>query len=107
MANAAVGEVDIILGDKIETMRSTVAAARIVSHMGSGFLNASARIAAMDFDLCVAVIAAGLGKKPADVEALVFAEGVANLSGEVSTFITYLANGGKPPREDATGSGEA
>jgi hypothetical protein len=107
MANPAVGEVDIELNGKVETLKSTLPAARLVSQLGGGFLNASARVSVMDFDLCVAIVAAGLGKQSKDVENAVFATGLADLIGPISTFVTYLANGGKPPKEDAPASGEA
>jgi hypothetical protein len=107
MANAAIGEVDIELGGKIETLKSSIPAARTASQVGGGFIGASARVAAFDFDTVLHIVAAGLGKKPADVERAVFEAGMPTLSGPVSTFITYLANGGKPPKEDSAGTGEA
>lgn len=103
MANEAIGEVETPLG----TLKSSIPAARVASQVGGGFIGASARVAAFDFDTILAIMAAGLGKKAADIEQAVFEAGMVNLSGPVSTFITYLANGGRPPREDASGSGEA
>lgn len=108
MADATIGEVDIELDGKTVTLQSTPAAAKRVSTMGGGFLGASARVATLDLDACVEAVAAGLNKKAADIEGAVYRAGVANLSGPVSTFVTYLANGGRAPIEATeTGTGEA
>lgn len=107
MANTAIGEVDIELDGKTETLKSSISAARTASQVGGGFIGASARVAAFEFDTILMIVAAGLGKKPADVERAVFEAGMPALAGPVSTFVTYLASGGKPPKEDSAGSGEA
>ena len=103
MANSAIGEVETPLG----TLKCSIAAARTASQVGGGFIGASARVAAFEFDTILMIVAAGLGKKPADIEQAVFEAGMPALSGPVSTFVTYLANGGKPPKEDSAGAGEA
>jgi hypothetical protein len=98
----AVGEVEILLNGKPETLRSSLDAAKRVNALG-GFMSVHAKLQAYDFDFFVMVIAAGLGKKASDVEAPVYKTGLPKLLGDVSTFVNYLANGGKP----FTQSGEA
>jgi hypothetical protein len=102
-----VGEVEISLGGKTETLRSTLKAAKAVN-AGGGFINVLGKLAGMDHDFYVLVVAAGLDKRPIDVENKVYEVGLPSLTEPLSTFVQYLANGGKPlaPTEDA-GTGEA
>jgi hypothetical protein len=101
------GEVEIELGGKTETLRSTLKAAKQVNG-GGGFINVLGRLAAMDQDFYVMVVAAGLDRKIVDVEQKVFDAGLPNLTEPLSTFVQYLANGGKPiTASDGDGTGEA
>lgn len=105
MANSAIGEVDIELGGKTVTLQSTPKAARAVSQIGGGFLMVANKITIFDLDVCAAVVAAGLDKRPTEVEDAVFRAGVTNLAAPLNTFVTYLANGGKPATTDSEGAG--
>lgn len=105
MANAAIGEVDIELNGKSETLKSTLKAAKAVNAHG-GFMNVLARLAAMDQDFYVLVVSAGLGKKPGEVEEAVFKTGLPQLTEGLSDFVLLLTNGGKP-LSGVSGSGEA
>lgn len=99
-------EVEITLNGKSETLRPSLGAAKRVNALG-GFMNVHSKLQAYDFDYFVAVIAAGLEKKSADIESAVYKTGLPNLLGDVSSFVNLLANGGKPfaPVEDS-GTGE-
>lgn len=105
---AGVGEVDIELGGKTETLKATLKAAKLVSGSAGGFQNVLRQLALFDHDAYVSVVAAGLGKKPADVENSVFAAGLPSLTDALSDYVMLLTNGGKPFKAaDGDGSGEA
>jgi hypothetical protein len=97
------GEVDTPLG----TLKSTLRAARTVNSMG-GFAEVFRKLAVFDFDAYVSVVAAGLGKKPSEVEDDVFKAGLPALVEPLSTYVEYLSNGGKPlkPAPEGAASGE-
>jgi hypothetical protein len=101
------GEVEFILDGKSETLRSTLRAAKAVNSMG-GFQEAWRRLAAMDLEAYVAVVAAGLGKTMQEVEGAVFRTGLPQLSEPAALFVGYLANGGKArdTTSEESGSGE-
>lgn len=107
MADASVGEVDILLDGKQVTLKSSLAAGKRVN-AGGGYITMLGRLGAMDHDAYVQVVSAGLDKKPSDVDAAVYRTGLPDLTQSLSTFVEYLANGGKPvaPAE-TSGSGEA
>ena len=90
-------DVEINLDGKSETLRCTLAAAKRVNAMG-GFQNAVNRVNTADLDYYIQIVAAGVNKKPADVEQAVFRTGLPALSGSLVKFINLLANGGKPFR---------
>lgn len=101
-------EVEITLNGKAETLRPSLGAAKRVNAMG-GFMNVHSRLQAYDLDVFTQVIAAGLEKKPSDVESAVYKTGLTNLLGDVSTFVNLLANGGKPfvvNSDEDSGTGE-
>lgn len=91
----SIGEVEITLNGKSETLRSSLDAAKRVNALG-GFMHVHTKLQAYDFDYFVMVIAAGLGKKAPDIESAVYKTGLPKLLGDVSMFVNYLANGGKP-----------
>lgn len=107
MADAAIGEVDILLDGKEVTLKSTHSAAKRVNG-GGGYIHVLDKLGGMDHDFYVMVVSAGLDKKPSDVDAAVYRTGLPNLTQSLCTFVEYLSNGGKPiaPSEDK-GSGEA
>ena len=102
-----VGEVEIKLNGKVETLRPSLGAAKRVNAMG-GFAHVVNRIQAADLDFYIMVVAAGLNKKNAEVEEAVYKTGLPALGADVVGFVNILANGGKPfepdaPKGDATG----
>lgn len=99
------GDVEINLNGKVETLRPSLAAAKRVNAAG-GFANVVNRIQAADLDFYILVVAAGLGKKNADVEEAVYRTGLPALGADVVKFVNILANGGKP-FETETSDGEA
>jgi hypothetical protein len=92
---AGIGEVDITLNGKPVTLRSSLKAAKLVN-AGGGFTEVLRKLAAFDQDYYTIVVAAGLDKKPLDVEADVFLTGLPSLNESLSLFVQHLANGGKP-----------
>ncbi len=104
-----VGEVEIKLNGKIETLRPSLGAAKRVNARG-GFANVVGRLQAADLEFYVLVVAAGLNKKEAEVENAVYLTGLPALGVDVVKFVNILANGGKPFDAEAPegdGSGEA
>ncbi len=92
---AGIGEVEITLNGKTVTLRSSLKAAKMVN-AGGGFQDVLRKLAAFDQDYYVVVVAAGLGKNPRDVEDDVYLTGLPSLTEILSTYVGYLANGGKP-----------
>jgi hypothetical protein len=95
MADASIGEIEIVLDGTPVTLRSSLEAAKKVG-AGGGYIHALSRLGAMDHDAYVHVVAAGLNKKPSDVDAAVFKTGIMNLTVPLCTYVEYLVNGGKP-----------
>lgn len=108
MTASTTGEIEITLDGTVVTMRSSLAAAKRVNAAG-GFSNVINRIQAADLEFYILVVAAGLGKKAAEVEEAVYKTGLPALGADVVKFVNYLANGGKPYIEpgasDAQGEG--
>lgn len=102
------GEVTIELDGKQETLRSTLRAARLVNNLG-GFAEVFRKLAVFDLDTYIAVVAAGLNKKPTEVDDAVYATGLPSLIAPLSTYVEYLSNGGRPIKapKEGDGSGEA
>ncbi|MCW2228091.1 hypothetical protein [Bradyrhizobium elkanii] len=90
-----VGEVEITLGDKTVTLRSSLGAAKRVSAAG-GYTNVMEKLMAYDMSYFVTVVSAGLNKKPMEVEEDVYKTGLPNLVADLVTYVGYLANGGRP-----------
>jgi hypothetical protein len=97
-----IGEVEITLGGKTETLRPSLGAAKRVNAAG-GFTNVMEKLMAYDLNYYVTVVSAGLNKKPIDVEEAIYQAGLPNLVGDLVTYVGYLANGGKPAGSDASG----
>ena len=102
-------EVEITLKGKSETLRCTLKAAKSVNALAGGFQGALSCLATMDQDAYFLIVAAGLGKRPVDVEQSVYESGLTNLTEPLSNFVLMLANGGKPlvAAEEGNGEGEA
>ncbi len=103
-----VGEVEIKLDGKTETLRSSLGAFKKVNAAG-GYTNVINKLLGYDFDYYVTVISAGLNKKPADVEEAIYKAGLPNLLGDLTKYVGYLANGGKPAEDpgEKADTGEA
>ncbi len=100
-----VGEVEIQLDGKTETLRSSLGAFKKVNAAG-GFTNVINKIVGYDFDYYVTVISAGLNKKPADIEEAIYKTGLPNLVQPLALYVGYLAHGGKPAEEVKADTGE-
>ncbi|WP_029581937.1 hypothetical protein [Bradyrhizobium sp. URHD0069] len=92
---AGVGEVEITLDGKTETLRPSLGAAKKVNAAG-GFQQVLNRLLAYDMDFYVTVVAAGMNKKPQEVEEAVYTSGLYSLVNPLALYVGYLANGGKP-----------
>ncbi len=93
-----VGEVEITLDGKTETLRPSLGAMKKIN-AADGFTNVINKLLGYDFDYFVRVISAGLNKKPADIEDAVYKAGLPNLVQPLALYVGYLANGGKPAEE--------
>ncbi len=92
------GEVDIPYAGGVETLKCTLRAAKEVNAHFGDFSEAFRRVRNFDFAALVVVVAAGLGKKPEDVEQAVFNTGMDTLYQPVCEFVPLLSNGGRPPK---------
>ncbi|QKV17857.1 hypothetical protein [Oricola thermophila] len=102
------GNVEIELDGVPYTLKPTLRAARMVSQNFGGFQKALAAIGNLDLDAYVSVIAAGVGAKASDVNEIaeaVWRTGMPGLADPVVTYLTNLANGGRP-LDNAGGSGD-
>jgi len=99
-------DVSITLNGRAETLRCTLRAAKLVNAAG-GFAEALRRLAGFDLDAYVAIVAAGLGKKPSDVEDAVYEAGLPNLTEALSEYVGLLSNGGRPFKSESSPEGEA
>jgi hypothetical protein len=81
----------------IGTLRTSLAAAKRVNATCGSYFDQLQRLVAQDFATYVALVAAGLGKKPEDVEAKVFDVGLDDLNEPLTKFVKSLKNGGRDP----------
>ncbi len=101
------GDLEIKLDGKIVTLRPSLGAAKRVNASG-GFAHVVSRIQAADLEFYILVVAAGIGKKNAEVEEAVYRTGLPALGADVVKFVNILANGGKPfEAEEASPEGDA
>ncbi len=90
-----------LAGDRVN-LRCTLRAAKTVNAEFSSFATAFERLAKLDFAAYVAIIAAGLGKTPKDVEESVYVSGMSDLVAPLTDFVSLLANGGRPMTPDTS-----
>lgn len=88
-------EVTFKLNGRDEILKPTLRAARIINSSAGGFTEAFKKIGEFNLETYVAIIAAGLNKRPSDIEDAVYKTGLTNLAEPCSKFISILANGGK------------
>lgn len=101
--------VEITLDDRVVELRPTLGAAKKVSSHFGGFSSAIRAVAGLDFAAATMIVAAGLGKKPDEVEEAVFKAGLDSLVEPLARYVGLLANGGRSPEErkaEADPSGE-
>lgn len=107
-ASIGAGNVTIILLGEERVLRPTLRAARSISAKAGGIMSAVQAIGRFDFDAMLTVVSLGLDiTKPAEVNDLaekIYGTGMADLVEPVTTYLSILANGGRPV--DAGGSGE-
>lgn len=95
-------EVAVMLGGREETLRPTLRAAREVNNRLGGFVEAFRRLTNFDLEAYSIIVAAGLNKKPSEVEEAVYKAGVAMLTEPLAKFVTLLANGGREPKNNSS-----
>lgn len=89
--------VDIELNGKTETLKTSLRAARTINGACGDFMNALDGLNKFNMTAYTIIIAAGLDKKPSDVEEAVFSTGLVELTGPLSRFVNALAHGGRDP----------
>lgn len=95
--------VSITLDGSPVTLRYTLGAAKAVNSQFGNFINARQRVADVDFQAIVYVVAAAIGKSAVEVETSVFGVGALNLVRPLGIYLDYLANGGhkyEPPKDN-------
>lgn len=85
------------------TLRPTLRAGKSINGFFGSYMAALRKLSELDQDAFFVVIAAGLSKKPSEVEDDIFAHGLPDLVEPCTTFVTLLANGGKPIKPVAEG----
>ncbi len=100
------GEVEIKLNGRDVVLRPTLETLLVVNAFG-GILPAYDRLQKMDFNAYVAIIAAGLDKKPADIQWDVFKSDWTDFVEPLCELISNLTRGGRPKPKDGDVSGEA
>jgi hypothetical protein len=91
----SLAEVAIKLDEKDYVLKCNLDAAKRVNAIAGGMMPAIGRLGALDFDAYVHVVAAGLDKKPAEIEVIVYRNGILELTKPLITFVEYLTNGGR------------
>jgi hypothetical protein len=109
MSGLSKDEITITLGGEPVTLGYTLRATKEINRVFGDFLSGSRRLDAFDFDAYAAIVAAGTGKKRADVEEKVFAAGMDALIKPLGDYILRLSRGGRAANlEDGDkGTGEA
>ena len=100
------GNVDIELDGETYTLRPTLKAAQNISRAKGGIMAAVDAVGKFDFDTMVSVIALGIGaegKEARDLPDKVWSTGMADLTGPVITYLSILANGGRPVQPETDG----
>lgn len=79
------------------TLRTSLQAAKRVNVTCGSYFDQLQRLVAQDFTTYVALVAAGLGKKPEDIEAKVYEVGLDVLNEPLTKFVKSLNSGGRDP----------
>lgn len=85
---------------------------RSLSRMDGGLLPLAQKVASLDMDTIMTVLYLGLGyygtrRPPKDLEERIYRTGFVKFTTPCSTLITYVANGGKAPKDTTGESAEA
>jgi hypothetical protein len=80
---------------KTETLVCTLKAAKAIVSMGGSFA-VLRRLQDFDQEAYIYVVAAGLSKRPVDVEQIVYETGMPDLNDKLSEYVSLLSNGGRP-----------
>lgn len=92
-------EVEIELNGKAETLKPSLRAGKVINNAFGNYVDALRQLHIYDHSAYSVIVAAALGKKPADVEEAVFATGLNKLSVPLALFVNSLACGGRDPAE--------
>lgn len=98
-AEIGAGDVNIKTGKLDLTLKCSLRAAQTLSR-NNGLQGAVQRCVALEFETIHEVIVQGIGKNAKELPALIYDAGLRNLNGPCITFLTNLANGGKPPKDE-------
>lgn len=93
------GNVEIELDGETVVLRPSLMAAQAISRQSGGISSAVRAVGNYDFDVIVSVVALGLGATGQDAKSIpekVWRTGLTDLVGPVSTYLTIIANGGRP-----------
>ncbi|ETA72341.1 MULTISPECIES: hypothetical protein [Mesorhizobium] len=93
------GNVEIELDGETVVLRPSLMAAQAISRQSGGISSAVRSVGNYDFDVIVSVVTLGLGATGQEAKAIpekVWRTGLTDLIGPVSTYLTIIANGGRP-----------
>lgn len=94
------GDVNLMLDGEMVTLRPTLRAAQTISRQAGGIVAAMQAVGRFELDTITQVVALGLNKvKPGDLPEVaekVYRTGLTDVVPAVTTFLTNLANGGRP-----------
>lgn len=86
----------------IGTLRMSVRAAKQINATCGNYFEQLQGLVANNFSTYVAIAAAGLDRRPADIESEVFAAGLDVLNEPLTKFIKSLISGGRDPDAEPT-----
>lgn len=99
-ATLGAGDVQLMLDGEMVTLKPTLRAAQTISRQAGGIVAAMQAVGRFDLDVIASVVGLGLNKvKPGDLPELaekVYATGLTEIVPAVTTYLTNLANGGRP-----------
>lgn len=104
-ATLSAGDVQLMLDGEMVTLKPTLRAAQTISRQAGGIVAALQAVGRFDLDVVTQVVGLGLNKvKPGDLPELteqIYSTGLTEVVPAVTTFLTNLANGGRPaPKTD-------
>lgn len=97
-AEVGLGDVELTVDGIKLVLRPSLGACIALSKNG-GLQDAVRRCVNLEFDAIHSVISQGIGRSAKELPEKIYKEGLRNLSGPCISFLTNLANGGKPVEE--------